>query len=68
MSLWQCSKCFKIYQFVDYLKLESRWIDKNNKDQGKTLLYTCGKPFLTDKWQLKTEDPATGHILSLPYI
>ena len=62
MSLWQCSNCFQVYSFEEYLKLESKWINENDKNQGKTLVCKCGNSFLKDNWELKTKD-SSGHVI-----
>lgn len=61
MSLWQCSKCFKIYTEKEYLKLKVLNPEENKGQLGFTLVCTCGKPFHQDSWQLKFEDPKTGY-------
>ena len=56
-----------MYSFEDYLKLESKWINEDDQNQGKTLVCTCGKPFLKDKWELRSED-FSGYIISTKHL
>ncbi len=56
MSDWQCSHCFQIYNFDDFMKLKYEWVDPKQKQKyGKRAVCKCGKPFHKDKWQMKTE-------------
>jgi len=67
MSLWQCSKCLRTYPFEQYVKLESKWVNEEMKDLGRELICTCGKPFLSDKWNLKTTD-SSGYTVSTAHL
>ena len=40
------------------MQLEARWVDEKNHDLGKTPTCFCGKRFLQERWQLKTEHPS----------
>ncbi|HKZ42586.1 MAG TPA: hypothetical protein VJ044_16605 [Candidatus Hodarchaeales archaeon] len=62
LSMFQCSHCFKIYSFNDWIKLKTKWIDKKNKQYGKTTICLCGQPFHLGQWHLKTEKD--GYLIS----
>ena len=51
----QCSMCPKTYSFNEYLKLKSRWIDKNEQRYGKEVLCQCGAVFHKDVWAIQTK-------------
>ena len=56
MSKWQCSHCFQIYSFDDWMKLKTEWVDQKQKHKyGKRAICKCGKPFHKDKWNMTTD-------------
>jgi len=67
MTRFQCSHCFEIYDFNDYLKLKTEPMDANEpKKYGSTAICKCGKPFHKNKWQLRTN--VDGYIISTTHL
>lgn len=56
MSWIQCSQCFKIYNFEDYMKLETEWVNKKQKKRyGKRAICgNCQAVFHKDQWRKNT--------------
>ena len=67
MSLWQCSNCLRTYTFEEIMRLEDQWVDETRRGYGKAMICRCGKKFMQDKWQLKTEHP-TGYTVSTVHL
>jgi len=66
-SDWQCSHCFKTYNFEEWRNLKTVWIDENQRQYGKTMACTCGKLFHVDKWKLRTRHKL-GYIVSTVHL
>jgi len=56
LSWIQCSQCFKIYNFDDYMKLEHEWVNKKEKKRyGKRAICgNCNAVFHKDQWRMNT--------------
>lgn len=67
MGLFQCSHCLQKYTFEEYLRLEKQSIDNLRQNVEKTMICKCGKPFLVDKWHLKTKTPSN-HTVSTVHL
>lgn len=53
-SRWQCSKCWRIYTFEQFMALPSVWIDEKRKGAGKEPVCECGARFHTERWYIET--------------
>ena len=67
MSLLQCSNCLRTYTSEEFMRLESQWADKSNREYGKEGVCLCGKKFFQDKWQKRTNHPS-GYIVSTVHL
>ena len=56
VSMWQCSRCWTIYSFDEFMKLDYVWVNEQQKERygREPLCAKCGCKFLSDKWQMQT--------------
>lgn len=55
MSWIQCSQCFKIYNFEDYINLKFELVDPKQKRFGKQAICgNCNAVFHKDQWRMNT--------------
>lgn len=52
MSDWQCSSCWTMYTFKEFIELPAQWVKPGHEEFGKTPICHCGAVFNRDVWQM----------------